>query len=132
MIRILARRALTIAFAAVLLPACEGGSTTPRVLGDLVVVSGDDQTTTVGGKLRDPLVVKVVDDQGKPIRGVHISWEVGIGGGQLSSQRTVTGKNGQTSVQATITVPGQSAIFATIDEPIDALYRVEFIATAEP
>ena len=111
-----------------LVAACDGGSTTPRVLGEFNIVSGDHQTAKVGTRLPDPLVVEVLDDQGDPISGVHIAWDVPIGNGTLSSTRTVTGKNGQSSVQATPTVSGQSAIHAVIDEPIDQVYEVYFVA----
>ena len=126
---LLAVRRVAAVGVAILLAACDG-STAPRILGDLLVVSGDQQTTRVGTRLPEALVVKVVDDRGEPVPGVHIAWEVVIGSGTLSSARTVTGKNGQTSVEAIITVSGQSAINATIDEPIDGLFQVVFVADA--
>ena len=121
----LRRRAALVA-ALALVAACDG-TTEPRVLGDLLVVSGDGQSARVGQKLPAPLVVKVIDDGGEGISGVHIRWEFIIGQGTLSSARTVTGKNGETSVEATPTVSGQSAVYATIDEPIIDLYQVVFV-----
>jgi hypothetical protein len=127
MIRKVSIRLVAAAAALVLLAACDEG-TTPRVLGSLEIVSGDNQTAKVGTTLPAPLVVKVVDDQGEPIPGVHIAWEVATGSATLSSARTVTEKNGQTSIRATLTVGGQSAIKASIDEPIDEFFEVYFVA----
>jgi hypothetical protein len=127
--RVPIRRSAAVLFAA-LLAACDGGSTTPRVLGEMRIVSGDHQTAKVGTRLADALVVEVLDDRGEPIPGVHIAWDVPIGSATLSSTRTVTGGNGRTSVQATLTVSGQSAIHAVIDEPIDQIYEVYFVADA--
>jgi hypothetical protein len=122
-------RALAALALAALLAGCDGDSTTPRVLGDLLIVSGDEQTAPVNTRLPEPLVVRVVDDTGDPIPGVHIAWEVAIGSGTVSSARTVTDRDGETSVEVVLTVGGQSGIFATIDEPILDLYQVVFVAT---
>lgn len=130
MIRAIPARRLAPFFAVALLAACEGGSTTPRVLGSFNVVSGDRQAAKVGTRLPAPLVVEVLDDRGEPIPGVHVGWDVPIGSGTLSSPRTITGKNGQTSVEATITVSGQSAVRAFIDEPIDQVFELYFTADA--
>jgi hypothetical protein len=130
MIRRVPIRLLAAVLSAALLAACEGGSTTPRVLGAFNIVSGDNQTAKVGTRLPDPLVVEVLDDQGEPIPGVHIAWDVPIGNGTLSATRTITGKNGRTSVLATPTVSGQSAVHATIDEPIDQVYDLYFAMDA--
>ena len=114
--------ALSLALAS----GCEGVAE-PRILGDLLIVSGDNQTAKVGTQLPDPLVVRVTDDSGRGVGGVNIAWEVVVGNGTLSSARTQTGSNGETSIRATPTVTGQSALTATIDEPIDGLYQVTFV-----
>jgi hypothetical protein len=130
MIRRAPVRSLAAVLCAALFAACDGGSTTPRVLGSFNIVSGDHQEARMGTRLGAPLVVEVLDDRGEPIPGVHIGWDIPIGSGTVSSARTITGKNGQTSVEATITVSGQSAIRAFIDEPIDQVFEVYFTADA--
>ena len=126
MIRPLARRAVLALSLAGLSPGCDNVAQ-PTVLGDLLVVSGDNQVAKVGTQLAEPLVVKVTDQNGKGVAGVHIAWQVEVGSGTLSAPRTQTGSDGQTSVRATPTVTGQSGLTATIDEPIDGLYQVTFV-----
>jgi hypothetical protein len=126
MTRAFARRSLLGLSLAGLAAGCDNVAE-PRILGDLLIVSGDYQTAKVGTQLPDPLVVKVTDDAGRGIGGVNIAWEVVVGNGTLSSARTVTESDGETSIRATPTVGGQSALTATIDEPIDGLYQVTFV-----
>jgi hypothetical protein len=125
MMRPLAARALLGVVLAALLSGCDQ-ITTPIILGDLLIVSGDNQTAKVGTPLPNPLVVKVIDDKGAPVRGVRVKWEVQIGSGTLSSPQTTTGNDGQTSITATPGVTGQSSLAATIAEDIDALIQVSF------
>lgn len=125
-----ALRGIAAMLAGALLSGCDRGPSGPIILADLVIVSGDQQTAKVGTRLPAPLVVKVVDDSGDPVRGVHIAWQVVIGSGTISSARTVTGKDGQTSITATLTVGGQSAITATVDEAVADVLQVYFVADA--
>ena len=111
---------------AALLAGCNE-STAPRIIGDLLIVSGDNQTAPVGTQLPQPLVVRVIDDAAKGVPGVRISWEVVIGNGTLSAAQTVTGNDGQASVRATPSVIGQSAINATIAEDLPGLFQVTFV-----
>ena len=100
---------------------------TPRIIGDLQLVSGDGQTAPTGTQLPQPLVVRVIDDMGRGVEGVDIAWEGLIGNGTLSAASTRTGSDGQTSVRATPTVGGQSALTATIDEQIEGVFQVTFV-----
>ena len=120
------RRALLALALATLLSGCEG-ATSPRIIGDLLIVSGDNQTAKTGTQLAQPLVVKVVDDRAAGVPGVRIDWAVVIGNGTLTASQTVTGSDGQTSVRATPTVGGQSAVTATIAEGLEGLYQVTFV-----
>ena len=99
----------------------------PRIIGDLLVLSGDGQAGPVGTQLPQPLVVKVVDDNGRGVLGVHIAWEVVIGNGTLSAVRTETDADGETSIRVAPAVGGQSALTATIDEQIEGLFQVTFV-----
>ena len=118
-------RALACIALAALVSACEGVNA-PRIIGDIQVVSGDDQEAPVGTQLPEPLVVKVVDDAARGVAGVRIAWEVVSGNGTLSAAETLTGSDGQTSIRATPTVGGHSAVTATIDEMLEGLYQVTF------
>ena len=121
-----ALRALVALSLAAVAAGCDNVNA-PRIIGDLIIVSGDNQTGPSGTQLPQPLVVMVVDDNGRGVQGVHIAWEVLVGNGTLSSSRTQTGNDGQTSVRATPTVGGQSAITATIDEQIEGIFQVTFV-----
>ena len=64
------------------------------VLGNpaqIVYVSGDEQTGTVGEELAQPFVVELQDSAGHPYPGVTIGWDVKQGGGSVSSETTTTG-----------------------------------------
>jgi hypothetical protein len=60
----------------------------------LLVLSGDLQTGTVGTELPQPLVVKVVDDAGKPVRDQLVNFRVTAGGGSVFAGSAITNKNG--------------------------------------
>jgi hypothetical protein len=120
------RRALLGLALAALLSGCEG-NTGPRIIGDLLLVSGDNQSAKTGTQLAQPFVVKVVDDRAAGVPGVRIDWAVVIGNGTLTAAQTVTGTDGQTSIRATPTVGGQSAVTATIAEDLQGLFQVTFV-----
>jgi hypothetical protein len=58
------------------------------------VVAGDAQSGTVGAELPDPLVVKVVDEDGKPVRGQVVNFRVVSGGGSVFAGSALTNKDG--------------------------------------
>lgn len=65
------------------------------------VLSGDQQTATVGTALTEPLVVEVTDVFGNPIEGVAVAWSA-EGGGDVGDGETLTGPDGLTSVTRTL------------------------------
>lgn len=67
----------------------------------IVAVAGDSQSAPVGTTLPQPLVVQVTDAFGNPIPGVTVAWTAD-GGGSVSEVSTVTGDDGQTSVERTL------------------------------
>lgn len=73
----------------------------PASASEIAMVSGNNQSGQVGTKLSQRLVVGVTDAFGNPNEGVEITWTV-TGGGSVSSATTVTGANGQTSVERTL------------------------------
>jgi len=60
------------------LPGGEPSPFGPRVL----VVAGDDQEATVGTALDAPLVVQVLDENGRVVVGASVTWEFEAGGGR--------------------------------------------------
>ena len=55
----------------------------PRLPAAMVVISGDEQEATVGTEMPNPLVVRVVDDEGRPVSGQLVNFRVVSGGGSM-------------------------------------------------
>lgn len=68
-----------------------GGGGRPAAV---LVVSGDLQTGTAGQELPQPLVVKVVDDAGKPVRDQLVNFRVVSGGGSVFAGSALTNRDG--------------------------------------
>lgn len=71
---------------------------TPGQPKDIVLVSGDQQSGVTGSALAAPLVVRVLDDNGTPVPGTMVIWQVRAGNGTLSAATTTPDANGQTSI----------------------------------
>lgn len=89
-----------IASAAALLLGLLAGGCNGEVVGgghrpaEVLVVSGDLQTGTAGQELPQPLVVKVVDDAGRPVRDQLVNFRVIAGGGSVFAGSALTNKDG--------------------------------------
>lgn len=82
---------------------------------NIVIVSGNDQSGSIGTALGTPLVVRVTDRYGNPVAGTSVIWSDDSGGtlgsgtistdaSGLASQTLVLGPNGGTeTIAATIT-----------------------------
>jgi hypothetical protein len=81
----------------------------------LVAIHGDGQTAPTGTPTAIPLVVRVVDQIGRPVSGVNITFRVTAGGGTIagsSSAQVGTGSDGLS--RATVTVgAGANTIVAS-------------------
>ncbi len=74
----------------------------------LVYVSGDSQRATVGTRLPEPLVVRVLDEMGNPAIGFQVAFEVKAGGGQLDHATVYTDSLGFARAWLTVgTVAGE-------------------------
>jgi hypothetical protein len=99
--------------------------------GRLSLVSGDNQTGTVGEELDAPLVVRVTDAGGNPVAGVTVSWAVTGGGGSISPGSSTTNGSGEASATRTLgTTAGSQTAAATVSGLSGS--PVSFTATAEP
>ncbi len=93
----------------------------------LQVVSGGDQSGTVGKSLPSPLVVELRDPQGVPVQGATITWSAS-GNGSTAASSTTTDEGGRAQVTWTLgTVAGAQQATATA-----AGGTVTFAATARP
>ncbi|HEU0015749.1 MAG TPA: Ig-like domain-containing protein, partial [Longimicrobium sp.] len=105
------RRLLPIACALALLAACESptgdGKAGPPAALD--IVSGDDQTATVGTELPQALVVRVLDDDGDPVPDQVVNFVVTAGGGSVFAGTAITDDNGEARERWTLgTVAGDT------------------------
>lgn len=90
--RTLAPTLLLLAAAA--LAGCDGDPTAAGPPARLNLVSGNDQQGTVGQELAQPLVVEVLDDDGRPVRGQLVNFRVTRGGGSVFAGSAVTNRDG--------------------------------------
>ena len=83
--------------------------------GALVIVSGNNQQGRLGQTLAQPLVVKVVDQNGKPIPGVAVQWSVTKGDATLNPTSNATDAQGQASTSVTLNSVGDVEVTAKAD-----------------
>jgi hypothetical protein len=99
----------------------------PGTADDLVPVSGNNQRGEPGQQLGEPLVVRLVDDDGNGIPGRAVSWIVGTGGGSVSAATSNTGSNGEAETRWTL---GSSPGLNTLNAVVSGVGIVGFRATA--
>jgi chitinase len=109
--------------APVLFSAIAGGATATQ----LVVVSGNAQTGTVGAALAAPVVVRASDEFGNPVPGVFVELTPGGGGGTLTPSAGTTNASGQLSATWVL---GQVAGAKTLTASSSGLTSATFTATA--
>ena len=120
------RFALTICLS-ITVAAC--GSDGPTAAGrpaSLMLVSGDGQTARPGEALERPLVARLVDEDGRPVRRVEVTWSVSAG--DVTPEISATDANGEArAVWKLGTEPGPQRATATT-EGLD----VVFVAFVDP
>jgi adhesin/invasin len=78
------------------------------------MVSGDNQSGTVGTVLPSAFVVIVKDANGNPVGGVSVVFAVAAGGGSVSATSATTGSDGKASTTLTLgTTAGTNTVTAT-------------------
>ena len=112
MMKSLGRTAFGVAAAlAMLAPvACDSPTGTKQpVAARLDIVSGDLQTATVNTELAQPLVVRVLDDQGHRVKGQIINFRVTAGNGSVFAGSAITDNDGEARERWTLgTVAGDT------------------------
>jgi adhesin/invasin len=89
-------------------------------------VSPDSQTTAVGVKMAQPLVVLVTGGGGAPLVNTPVEWTIGTGGGTLSDTTVETDAAGH--AQTTYT-PGNSPLVARVTAQAGSLSGLTFTIT---
>lgn len=102
-------------------------NTTP---GSIEIVSGNNQTATVGTALAQPLVVRVRNTDAQPLANAVVAWSVTQGGGTLGAPTSTTDAQGQASNTYTVGgSPGAQQVTAAVQD--NTSVNVVFSATAE-
>ncbi|HEX8359650.1 MAG TPA: Ig-like domain-containing protein, partial [Longimicrobium sp.] len=98
----LLRRTAALLLAALSIASCDNPAgpgpdpvATPTVPAKLDVVSGGDQQATVGQELAQPLVVRLLDDRGRPVRNHIVNFRVIAGGGTVFAGSALTNNDGE-------------------------------------
>ena len=99
----------------------------PGSAASLVLVSGDGQSAAPGAELPDPLVVRLVDEEGNALRDQAVSWIIGVGGGGVSPTTGQTDGEGLSSARWTL---GPSQGLNTVNAVVSGLSVVTFTASA--
>ena len=95
----------------------------------LVKVSGDNQSGTPGRALANPFVVEVQDEDGDPLEGHRVSFEVTAGGGSLSETSATTGSNGRAETTLTL---GRQVGINSVEASVSGVDPVTFSTSIEP
>jgi hypothetical protein len=93
----------------------------------VTIVSGNNQEAPAGSKLPQPLVVRVLDQDGNPIPNLAVSWVVGDGGGSANPQTSNTNADGQASTEWTL---GSAPVTNTLNAVVSGVGTATFSATA--
>jgi VCBS repeat-containing protein len=94
---------------------------------ELLLVSGDGQSAPAGATLADPLVVRLVDDNGNGVGGKAITWVSAPGNGSVNPLNVTTSPTG--FAQTSWTLANRSGGYQ-INAVFSGVPSVPFIATA--
>ena len=104
-----------------------GCGTEPPRLASLGIISGNGQTGIAGRSLPVPLEVEAEDEDGNPIEGLALQFEVTAGGGHIRPAEVTTDRKGQAAAELVLgNEPGPQQV--TVSGSGEVVVR--FIATA--
>jgi hypothetical protein len=100
----------------------------------IAVVSGGDQTGTVGQPLGEPIVVAVTDPEGRPVEGIEVAFVVPAGAAISPNDTVVTGADGRATVNYTLSTASGDQIVEARVKPVvpSSSLTTTFTATAMP
>jgi hypothetical protein len=99
----------------------------------VTIISGNNQEAPAGSQLPQPLVVRVLDEQGNPIVGRPVSWVVGDGGGTPNPPTSNTNGEGLASTSWTLgSTPGDNTLNAVVSGVGTAMFNASGTGTGSP
>jgi uncharacterized protein YjdB len=105
---------------------CDDGLSPNERVSTLGAAAGDQQGGIAGQPLAQPLVVRALDGEGRPVRGADVQWQVATGGGTITPATGKTDADGRASASFTLgTGAGEQTATARVDT-----ITVTFRATA--
>src|SRR3954470_14389855 len=93
---------------------------------ELQMVTGDNQVGAPGSPLSQPVMVKLLDQDGNPMPDQRIAWVISTGGGTVVPQSPTTDGNGMASATWTLGSEGPNSLNAVVT----GIDPVTFTATA--
>ena len=103
-----------------------------RDLGELVEISGDEQTGTTSVPLAEPFVVETQDREGKPFANVPLTFTITEGGGTLSPLLMETDDDGRAAATLTaVATLGRHTVVATVTHE-GTTFETAFITNVLP
>ena len=106
------------------LPTGSSPTSSPTVLQ---MVTGDDQVAAPGSPLSQPVVVKLLDQEGHAMPDQPVAWVISTGGGTVVPQSPTTDQNGTASATWTLGSEGPNSLNAVVS----GIDPVTFTATAD-
>lgn len=134
------RTGLAVAALAVaaVLGSCSGDSPTGPTFGPpaaLLIEGGQDQAAVVGSELPTALTARVVDANGRPVRGQAVNFRVVAGGGSVFAGVAITSDSGIARERWTLgtsSADSQRVEARAVNEAGSAIVFAVFRATARP
>jgi hypothetical protein len=99
------------------LAACDSstGPGSGRTPVALAVVAGDAQVDSAGALLPQPVVVRVLDEAGQPVRGATVGFSVAAGGGSVDPASAVSDADGRAQTRWTLGSSGPQQLQAVVN-----------------
>ena len=124
--------ALAPVFAAMFVAACGESVTGGPQIASIAIVSGTPQSGPIGSTLAQPFVVLIEDQNGQPVEGIVVTWQVTSGGGIITPSQSTSDVNGLASATLRLgTTLGVNTVTARIDQSSSVLFTAT-ATTAAP
>ena len=119
-------RALVLAIAGIL-TGCGKTVTVEALPGSIALVQGDQQSVQAGQELPNPIVIRLMDTDGRPLGKYPVGFSVTRGGGAVSPASVLSDENGEVKTKWTL---GPYEVLQTLKASAGALEPLQITALA--